>query len=432
MSTEELLGLWYCELVDQEQSDDEAEEFGDYDHFDRPPQKAAATEFATTTIELREDGTYRLEGPEWGSSHGTWSKSDGLALREAEDSSNGFDGLEYAHHSGERLVVAFKLVPDAHDGLDVMVLTFGRTQPAAKGPKPDGLIEQLLSTDDEDEVYELLYEFEDDPAEVERALWDAWVDGRFLSDPHSDLYSVQRQMLEHDNLRKAGGFTHAHARHALTIDFGEQADLFELLIEKIARLPADEVADAELQPLLMGEHVQPIARLRFLGGGLPEEFYRRRVVPQPAMDDACRAYVLRTYYTRFESIERLFPSGHPDFAQAIVRYRGTDLLTLPLSTIEERGVAGEVLEVALELLADESATQSMELWLSCVLLGVVLPLRAGQPLPPIVLENLSKERRGTVMGGLSEDEKARLREMVTALPPEQRKLVHARFWLDQK
>ena len=117
MSTEELLGLWYCELVDQEQSDDEAEEFGDYDHFDRPPQKAAATEFATTTIELREDGTYRLEGPEWGSSHGTWSKSDGLALREAEDSSNGFDGLEYAHHSGERLVVAVARRPEHHPEL---------------------------------------------------------------------------------------------------------------------------------------------------------------------------------------------------------------------------------------------------------------------------------------------------------------------------
>lgn len=429
----DLLGLWYCELVDREQSEAQAEEFGDYDDYgDRPPQKAAKTEFATTTIELLADGTYRLEGPEWGCSHGTWThKKKDLTLSEASDSSNGFDGLEYAHHRGGRLVVAFKLVPDAHDGLDVLVLTFGRTPPKARGPKPESFVDRLIAVEDEDELYELLDALEGEPAELERALWDAWIDGRFLIDPESDLYSLHLQALESEALSKAGGFTCAHAKHALTtVSFDEQRDLFDAVLNRLALLPEDARAEAELAPLIAGPWFDRMVSYRYLGGGLPEALFHRRLIPQPAMDDACRAHLQKTYYTRFESIERLFPPDHPDFAKIVIRYRGRGLLELPLAQIDARGVADEARAAAIELLADSQAERSMELWLSAILFAVVLSIRAKQPLPALVLDNLAKERKGMVMGGLSEQEKVTLRELISALPEDQRALVGARFWLN--
>ncbi|MFO7564332.1 MAG: hypothetical protein R6X02_16920 [Enhygromyxa sp.] len=434
MSNDDVLGIWYCELVDQEQSDEEAEEFGDYDDYDRPPQKAAKTEFATTTLELRDDGSYRLEGPDWGCSHGSWTREGGgIELSEAEDSSNGFDGLEYAHHSGDRLVVGFKLVPDAHDGLDILVLTFGRTPPAVKGPKPEGFVDRLIAVEDQDEIWELLDALEGEPAEVERALWDAWIDGRFLSDPESEQYDLHAQILESEQLTNPGGFTHAHARHALTtIDYDEHRAVFDLIFDRLALLPEDDQADAELMPLITGPWFERMVSYRYLGGGVPEEFYHRALVPQPAMDDACRDYVLRSsYYTRFESIERLFPPGDPDFVKAALRYRGRGMLDLVLAQIDERGVAEEALAAALEQLGDPAAERSMELWLSGILFAAVLSIRAGQPLPALVLEQLAKERRGTVIGGPSGDDKPKLRELIAGLPKDQRELISARFWLDK-
>ena len=127
--TTDALGIWYCTLVDQEQSDEEADEYGEYgDYGDSEPQKADRTEYAGTTLELLDDGRYVLKGPQdYQGSHGTWTEEGGsVRLTQADDCVNGYEGLVYAIHCGEQFVVGFKLVPDAHDGLDIVVLTFGR------------------------------------------------------------------------------------------------------------------------------------------------------------------------------------------------------------------------------------------------------------------------------------------------------------------
>lgn len=250
MSGEDLLGLWYCALIDQIQSEEEEQEFGEYDdNFDRPPQKAGKTDFAETTLELLADGSYRLQSMDWACSHGTWTASeDAFVLTEDDGSSNGFERLESSHRDGEHLVVAFKLVPDAHDGLDVLVLSFGRNPPVAR---PEGTIARANALADDDDVYSLIDAHEADPAALARELWDAWVAGALLLDPDTETFDFQLQLLGSDALRESGGFGHGHAKHALIHLRPEQdRELLELVLELLPCLPIDDDADAELAPLV--------------------------------------------------------------------------------------------------------------------------------------------------------------------------------------
>lgn len=432
------MGLWHCQFVDQEQSDEEAEEFGDYDDMGMSrQQKAAKTEFAGATLELRDDGTYALQAEDYNSSHGTWTVDGArLALRESEDCTNGYEGLEYSYSSEESFTVAFKLNADSHDGLDVLVLTFGRDQPRARAAASDAFVDRLLSLDDEDEVYELLDELLDgdtDATELARELWDAWVAGTIAADPESDSHWLQTLAFGDERLIESGGFAHAHAKHALeTLEYDRDREMFDIVEEVFVHLPKDDDADAVLAPLFRGKWLDTMTASRFMGGGVPEEFFERRLMPQPDADDAARAHLRKGYYTRFEAIEKLYPGGHPDLPAVVLRYRGRGLLDVPQAMIRERGIEAEALASAIAWLEDADNNHASSTGLSMMMHALVLLVAEGSELPPVLTEALSQEIKGMIMGSPSDDEKARLRQLAAELPEDQRKLVHARFWLDAK
>lgn len=118
-----LLGTWACHHVDQERSDDG-------DDGDGRREVASQTVFAETTITFTDDGRFSLlGGARSRSAHGTWEiERDGrLALVEADDSFNGFEGLRWASFDGrDQVRVGWRLADDSHDGLDVLVLEFAR------------------------------------------------------------------------------------------------------------------------------------------------------------------------------------------------------------------------------------------------------------------------------------------------------------------
>ena len=460
------LGMWYCELVDQEQSEDEADAYGDYDDmgFSRE-QKASKTEFAGATLELFEDGRYELKAQDYNSSHGTWEEDGGsVALRQADDCINGYEGLEYSHGGGDRFTVSFKLNADSHDGLDILVLTFGREPPKQKGPKPDNFVDQLLAVEDEDELYEVLDEAfgnpdddgdddgDDDDDDGPRApkterrppealcaeLWDAWLEGRIAADPEAEDHWLQTQAFSDERVTEGGGFSHRHARHALeTLDYDDHREMFGVVEDKLAHLPEDPAADAELAPLLAtaqdGKWLARLVESRFLGGGHPEAFYARPLLPQPETAEASRAYLSKTgYYTRFEAIEGLYPPGHPDLAKIALRYRGRGLLDVPLELIERRGIRAEAKAAALAWLEDPKTNKGTTTGLSAMMFALVFAVEDGESLPDSVVEALGTEIKGMVMGSPTDEEKAKLRAIAAKLPEEQRARVHARFWLDPK
>ncbi len=151
--------IWYCHLVGQEQSAAGRKKYGAHpDAGKRRPVKAEKTEFAGATLEFKPDGTYTLAAPEFAptNSHGTWSsKDDVLVVTQAKDCINGHEAVQYVRSSGDAVVFAFRLVADAHDGLDTLVLTFRREAPAEAVPA-GGFLEQLLAAKDETEVFEVL------------------------------------------------------------------------------------------------------------------------------------------------------------------------------------------------------------------------------------------------------------------------------------
>ncbi len=435
-----VLGRWYCRFIEQEQSDDEADEFGEYDDggFDGGPTKASKTDYAGVTLEFKDDGTYRVESEEdWQISFGAWTHAaDRLQLTEHDACTNGYDGLEYASLRSDGIVVAFKLVPDAHDGLDVMALTFMREPEPVKAKAEDGIVGQILAAEEEDEVYDAIEqaidEQERDPADVARDLWDAVVDGRLAADGDSEDHDLHVCALANESLTESeGGFTHDHALYCLrNVDYEDRRDLADLAIDMIATLPAGP-RDAELAGLLPEPWLQRMVSSRFLGGGTPEAFYGRALMPQPQADDASRAYILRSYFTRFEAFETLFPVGHADTATAVVRYRGPGVLDVPLTLIRARGLVAQAHAVALGYLEDHANVRRGSLWQSACLLGVMLSLELGQPLPDPVLRALELEPQGMTMGGMKAEEKATVREAIAGLSQAQRELVTRRFFLDR-
>lgn len=434
MSTDDLLGLWYCHTVDQEQSEEEEDEFGEYDDFGREPQKASKTEHAQTKIDFRSDGTYELTGgDDYMTSKGTWTlDGTNLELTEVEPA-GGYDGMEYTFFRGSSLTIAYKLIPDAHDGLDILVLQFTRDEPKARGPKPEGLVDRLAQAEDTDEMWEALDqeldEKERDPAEVARELWDAVVQGQLLADPESDAFHDQLEAIGDDRLTESGGFTHDHAL-ALLPKTEPRDDLGDLLQDLIASLPAD-AKDEQLAPHMSEEWLKEFAQSRFLGGGAPEELFRRPVFPQPAMDEASRAYALRSDYTRFEAIEQLFPPGHPDSARVAIRYRGQGLLSVPLALLRTRGLVKEAREIALATVADDKAMRSLGIRHSALVFAIALSVELGEPIPNAVFEELTHERQGMMFGSLTPEERQELEQMIADLPEARRELVTEKLYLDK-
>ncbi len=432
-----IAGKWFCRLVDQEQSDDESEEFGDDDYgFDAEPQKASKTEFAGATLVFNDDETYRLEGADDSLCFfGTWKHDDdGLELTEHEDCINGYDGLEYTYVGQDTVTVGIKLIPDAHDGLDILVLTFSREPEPVRGTKPDDFVGQILFAEDEEDIDQALEDAEEegrDPVDLARDLWDAVVDGRLAHDPESEIHYLHTSALGAEIITQSvGGFNHDHAIYCLgNVDYDDNRDLADLAIDMISTL-APGPRDAELAPLLPDAWLDRMVSSRFLGGGAPEELYHRALFPQPRTDDACREYMARSYYTRFEAFEHLFPEGQPSTAAVLIQYRGKGLLHTPLALLRERDLVAQARDHALAFLQDPAHVHSTSRWQSACIFGLMLSFELGEPVPEVVFTALSTEGGGMTMGSMNADEKADMRNAIGSLPKAQRDLVTRRLFLD--
>lgn len=433
MNASDILGTWYCHVVAQVQSDEEFDAYGPYGD-PRPPMKASRTAHAGATLRLDEDNRYELASDgEALSSFGTWSIEDGrLQLTEAEECYNGFDGLEFVDPLGGSLRVGFKLVPDAHDGLDVQVLEFGREEPATR---PDDPIEALLWAEG-GEMWDVLYELVDsgewEAAEIAAHVWDAVVEGRCAADPTEDVYWTHVDLLGSEIIvGSSGGFTREHALYALEhVDPAEQRNLANILTDMLVALPAGP-RDADLEPLVTEKWIRHLTHYRNVGGGPPEEFFDRAFFAQPLTDDISREYVGTQRYSVFDSIPRLFPPGHPEAAAVAIRYRGRGLFDIPLAFLRERGLESEAREAALAFLADEDNAARSGLWLSAILFATALTLERNEPLPQAVTAALQTELSGMIAGGLTADEKERVKALISDLPEDQRNLMSRRFFLDK-
>lgn len=437
------LGRWYCQVVDQEQSDAAEEAFGAYDDGGMSrEQKAAKTEFANATLEIAKDGRYTLEGEAHNRSHGTWrAKGKKIELSEAEDCTNGFEGLEYAFGDDERFTLGFKLNDDSHDGLDTLILVFGREAPNAAGADASTLAGKLAAADDEDEVYDMLdaaFDEADDPSALAAELWDAWMAGQLAADPAADNARLQSLAFGDERLVEAGGFSHVHASHALrTLEYDRDRAMFDTVVDLLPRLLKDDAADAELAPHIAdaanGKWLERLTASRFQGGGTPEAFFARALMPQPATDEAARAHLKRVWdFTRSEAIEHLYPKGHPDFVSVILKYRGKGLLTLPLEWIDQRGLRAEAREFAEAWLADPASRVASSAGLSMMMFAMVFAVEAGDDPSPALAAALATEPKGSVSGGPDPSEKERLRGYAAKLPGDLRELAYARFWLTPK
>jgi hypothetical protein len=441
MSDAEFIGTWYLQLVDQEQSEEEAEEFGEYPNslFGTPPRKASRSPYAGAILELRTDNSYAMTVPEveWAASRGRWSSAGGeLSMTEAEDCDNGFDGLYSSRHADGRLTLAFRLVPDAHDGKDLLLFTFTREAPVDRGPAPDDPVERLLQAEDEGEMWDIYDEVQDDALpSFARALWDAWAAGRLAADLDAPNYDVQLDLLCDRRVLESGGLSHEHVLHGLrTLDWDAGHNLAQRILGGLVGLPAEPRADAEIAALIASTDgwLDELAASRFVGGGVPEAVFDSPRVPQPDADEASRAYLgTASYFTRFEAIERLYPEPQEhreELAAILIHYRGQRLLTRPLDLIRARGLEREAKAAALALLGDPDQALSAA-WPSALMFAWVLSLDAGEPIPEAAIDALAVEPRYMGVGGLDPDEREQLRALIEPLPELQREGFRARLHL---
>lgn len=125
-----ILGTWHCQFVDQEQSEEEEDEYGDYDEGGESRREPASeTDFAGATLELFEDNRYKLTANDYSNSDGRWSidESNHLALAESDECTNGYEGFSWTSFNGrDSITIGWKLNDDSHDGLDTLILEFAR------------------------------------------------------------------------------------------------------------------------------------------------------------------------------------------------------------------------------------------------------------------------------------------------------------------
>jgi hypothetical protein len=400
----DVIGVWYCQIVEQYASEEYEEESGSRD--DRR-QKASKTEFAGATLELHADHRYELKTAEPYGSYGTWAvKRRKLELTQADDCISGFESFEGAGLSGDELVMEFKLIPDAHDGLDILALRFGREAPVVR-VAPEGFVARIRDAQDEDELYMLLDEELGGPDAAARAreVWDAWKAGELAADRTADRYELELAVFRDGNVIEGGAFTHEHAKHALaTIDPVEDNDFAYTIENGLLRLPEDDAADAELGKLMTPAWVERFAVNRITGGGHPPEFFRRKLMPQPAIDDATRRLLNKVDdYSRFDEIAELFPGAHPDLPSIALRYRGYELLVQPLALLEQRDLLHRTYDVAAAML-DEPGIKGMRAH-SAAQWALFLAGRLGKPVPDGAIRYLDGKPQGG-MGDLQKGEKA--------------------------
>lgn len=404
-------GTWYCQLVDQVQSDEAAERDGFDERSGERQQPAAKTDFAGARLELHADHRWELDARDPYPSFGTWKLQRGeLRLTPAEDCIKWYERIVSSGFSGDKLVIEVELIPDAHDGLDVLVLVFGREAPVER-VVPAGYIAQIREAD-EDAFYALMDELDGEHgAERAREIWDAWAAGELAADPDSPHHEIESWAVREPRAIERGGFTHAHALHALAVVDPVQDDQLAYTIEDgIVRLPEDSVKDAELAAQMSPGWIDRFALSRITGGGISAEFYRRMVVPRAATDEATRRLLLACNdYTRFDQIAELFPGAHADLPAVAIRYCGYQLLLLPLALLEERGLV-DATRAALASMLDDPAIKGSRQH-QAALWALFLFGRAGLPIPAGAARYLAGKPQGGG-GALQPEEKTMVRDAI--------------------
>lgn len=281
-------GTWNLHEILQYQSEDSSAhgEHPDGEHREDP----RGGEYEGCTLDLAVDGTWSLVVGGEMRARGTWTmKKSKLELAEDGSVASGYARLSYARADKNVLAVAFELVPDAHDGLDVLELSFRREPLPVRLDARNGLrlISQGLTDAQRDDLNCLEGEA---LRELVGAAWDGWLAGTLKADPESQAFYDERGLLERttDELVTAGAFRHEHALHALrTLDEEGLHNLGGVLVNAIAALPATPGADAEIAKALTPVWLERFASYRSYCN-LPEAVWSSGRFPTPALDDLCR------------------------------------------------------------------------------------------------------------------------------------------------
>ena len=430
MNAPKFLGTWHCRTLTQYRSDELIDAVGEDDR-EPKPVPASRTEYGNATLEIREDGTYALTtGSDAFDSSGHWTLEPNRPfLVESDACTNGHERLESAGLDGEAFMVRFVLVPDAHDGLDILELSFRREPSPAPDPGADPLIAQLREAEEAPAMRTVVGESGRDEAEVVRLLWDSFVAGDFAANEDLETHWEERELLSDEWVTETrGGFTHDHAVHAMSvIDPDDDEEFAGLVVDMVATLDPDP-KDEALAPLMTDAWLRAFVDWRSAERGPGEAFFGRPIFAQPRTDDVSRACVLEGEYDGFDAIAHLFPEGHPQAADAATMYRGKGLLSIPLQFIRERGIETRAREVALERIARGEPCRGLHE--SACLFATLLTIERGEPLPDIVLEAWRRDPgRFAVRGALNPGERTMVRDAIANLPAAQQESIVQRLRL---
>jgi hypothetical protein len=203
----DLVGRWYCVLVDYEWPPREGE--SETVTLAQGRESAFRSFHQESELTFEEDGSWRLDsGDGYLDSFGTWRVDAGrLEAGEDEAVEHGHLGLVYARASAETVRLAFEQHPDAYDTEPVEALLFVRERPRWRQPEPMTPAEQLILAPGQ--VEEILDENGVEIPDVAAEVWRALADGRLELRPQSWTHPFHRDLLLWTGMEK--GFDAAAA-----------------------------------------------------------------------------------------------------------------------------------------------------------------------------------------------------------------------------
>ncbi len=392
------------------------------------------SDLAGAVLDAAADGRWALRTDGETRAQGTWELRKGkLEFAEDPDFSSGYSRLVAARADKRSLSIAFELIPDAHDGLDVLELTFGRE------PLPEQLDAhnalRMIAAGLSSDQHEQLSRLEDQQlVELMTAAWDAWLAGTFASDESTPTYRDQVELLDSrttPEMVARGVFRHAHALHALrSLDENGRRLLGAVVRRGIVALPSVPDADLEIARAITHEWLKAFAYDRSYGGSAPETLWRSPRFPTPAFDDECRS--------RF--LEPGFAFGNRNvlgtlFAKLAERARAAvHLKSIVWSDIEDalrahpeiaRDEAHAFLAMTEEKRRAVQGTSTA--WSNAQFFAVVCREDPGT-LPPAVVEALGN-RVTTREGSFDDAAKAYARTSIASLPEVLRTSAAQALWL---
>jgi hypothetical protein len=433
------VGTWQCHFVDQFQSDEARGDGEPYpDDGTSAPAPVAETPYRAVTLELEPAGAYKLTSPERQLSAGTWAFDNGaLALVETENGD--FDSLYRVTSDGKSIVLAFRLIPDAHDGLDVMSFDLRAKPP--KAPKPakgltaESVIERLasgkLTTQQQNKLDQLP---EPERIAILRGIWDAFVAGTFGADASAKTYRTQLEFLAQTTQLATPVATHAHVVHALkTLDDNGRWLLGTAIVRAICALPASP-EDDRVREALDPNWYERLVSYRFLLGA--PDVWTRPLFDAAALADATRTYLrdARTIYgTGFDVMTGLLEGR--ELASAATRHYGQGALSRAHAAVTSRGLEAHARDAAAATLAELVASGANVLndlgrntRRLLALTFAILFRDDPNALPPDATSSLAYGS-GYSQAAMSDADKALLASVCASLPDSEKAAVNAVFYL---